>query len=219
MELPPLADQPNWIWIGLACLVVFVALSLLISGWSMKLACRICGVDDIGFRYAVLIAIVSGAAGMAASLAVAFGFSEPSREIGFLASLIAMVAAIALLVRRDPFRALGIYVLHSILSTLAMLVIIVPMAIAAFFMVPATTMDQLSTATSESIDQTSWMAGLNGSQFGGESSDGLADSANEGSAPHGSEDSNLNELENAFYQPPTPRAIMPEGVEQNPIVK
>lgn len=202
MEMPQLWDQPNLIWIGIACLVVFFAASLLISGWSMKLACRICGADEIRFGYALLIAVASGVAGIAASLAVTFGVSEPSPLLAFLAPLLAMIAAIALLVRRNPFRAFGIYLLHSIISTVATLTVLVPLLTAAFFLVPPSLMEELSASTAGSIDHTSLMASMTAFGAGGESSDSLPVSQNEASQPVDLDASDLSELESALYRAP-----------------
>ncbi|WP_164101672.1 hypothetical protein [Candidatus Laterigemmans baculatus] len=202
MESLPLWDQPHLLWISIAGLLVFFAASLLVSGWSMKVACRICGVDEISFRYALLVAVVSGSAGIATSLAVTFAVSEPSAGLGAFAPAAAMIATIALLVGHNPFRALGIYVLYSILSALLTLAVFVPLGIAAVFMIPTGTMDQLAAAAAESVEQAQVLPNL----------PAVAERSERMVTP--------SELENAAApSQPKMRPVLPEGVEQNPFVK
>lgn len=157
MESAVIWDSPNLIFFGIALLA---CLALAIGGWSMKLACRCCGVEEIGFVYAVLISIAGGIAATGASFGVARMSSEPSPWLAILVPLSAAVIAIAVLVRRSPFRAFGIYILHSILSTVATVVIGIPLVIAALFMVPADVWEEFSANATGSADQRSLVAGL-----------------------------------------------------------
>lgn len=216
MESASIWDSPSIIFIGIALLA---CLALGIGGWSMRLACRCCGVEEIGFVYAVLISIACGIAATGGSFGVARMSSAPSPWLAILVPLSAAVIAIAVLVRRSPFRAFGIYILHSIISTVAVVAIGIPLALAALFMVPADVWEELSLSVTGSADQKRRIAGL--TAIGQPSGDPAATPESEapdresslsltpgssapaalGSEPAGMDAAAAAELERVLYQP------------------
>lgn len=145
------ASTENLLYIGIAAVVIVFSLIMILQGWMMKLAVRICGGDEIGIFYGVSALTLSTLAGCAATALFAVLLPGTSPFIALFASLAGSVLTLCLMLRMGPIRAFAVYLTQGFLSIFAVGAVGAICAACVYFLVPAETLNQFAEKAKDRI--------------------------------------------------------------------
>ena len=178
--------------VALLVVVVFTLLQALI----MKFANNACGGEPIGIWYAGFVVWSSSIAGGIGSSMVTLSTGEP----GFASlggGVVTSVVALCLLLKMDPLRAFGVYLVHGLVGGIAAIGICLLLAFGVMAAVPSDVMEEFASRASVLESAEGGSGGLgsltNLVSFGGDDSD---------SAPSGLENILGSDQANPFFKSP-----------------
>jgi len=167
-------EEISTLWIiGLVAIGIGVlALVTTIQAMVMKFAVSACGGDRIGFFYAAFVAWTCGISGGLGSAAVTLSTSEPSPWGSLAGGLTAAVGSLCLLLKMDPLRSFGVYLVHTVVGMIVTVIFTVIAMVGLTVAIPADAMNKLQTSagqlapsgSSPEADAADWQSLLN---FGG----------------------------------------------------
>jgi hypothetical protein len=140
-SLFPFDDGPSNAAV-IALIVVAFGIALMISGWSMKLACSFCGGPEIGILRGLTMAI---ACTIVSSLVMYFVNESASGQGPWIASLYGLFAATAtlsLLLAQNPLRSMFTYIVYAVISGAFSLAAAAAMAAMIYFSVEPAKLQQ-----------------------------------------------------------------------------
>lgn len=118
--LAPESIPTEWFYIIVGGVIVFGLLALLLQACILKFSIKICGGDEVGIFYASFATIALSIAGGVFSVGGRLLSPDESQwtylAIGVLGSILAM----CILLKMNPFRAFGVYLLYTIFGSIAM---------------------------------------------------------------------------------------------------
>ena len=146
------ASAETMFYIVLAVIAVIVILVMVIQGWMMKLAVRICGGNEIGIFYGITALTLSSMAGAAASISTAVFLPDSNPLIAVLASVLGSVLLLCLMLQMGPVRAFAVYLLQAFLSLVAVGAVAAVGVAGVYFLVPPESLQQFAANAKTSIN-------------------------------------------------------------------
>ena len=130
--------------IFLAIVGLCLLFSIALSGWCMRLASRLCDGSEAGYLRSIFAVIVSTLLGCGASILTIILQPGTSQWLTMLYGVCGSILGIALVMRQSPVRALGTYIVFSVVGTISHVGLSLVVVLLLFFTVPAAKLKELS---------------------------------------------------------------------------
>lgn len=151
----------NYLYIGIAIVLVVFTIVMFIQGWMMKFAVRICGGNEIGIFYGVSALTLSSLGGVAASAALMISMPGVSPLLSVVASLAGTIGVLCLMLQMGPIRAFGVYLCQLLLSIFAIGATGAAIGVGIYFIVPAESLQKFADNAQTQVGD------INPASFGG----------------------------------------------------
>lgn len=144
-------EEMSTLWIvGLIAIGIGVlAFVTTIQAMVMKFAVSACGGDRIGFFYAAFVAWTCGLCSGLGSAAVTLSSSEPSPWGSLAGGLAAAVGSLCLLLKMDPLRSFGVYLVHTVIGMIVTVIFTVIAVVGLTMAIPADAMKKMQTSAGQ----------------------------------------------------------------------
>lgn len=202
----------HYLWIALAIAAGVAVVFTLVQALVMRFANRVCGGEPIGFFYSAFVVWMTSLAGGIVSGGVTASLSDGSGLMASVLGLVASVITLCVLLKLDPLRAFGVYIVQAVMGVVIMLFLGLFMVLGGTAMIPAEVLSDLQ-ASAAVWDATSGESGEDApwSQLSGSSSE-LALPANTGDMSGGFEWN--GDQNNPFFQGPSSEALLGGKVDE-----
>ncbi|XZE56722.1 hypothetical protein SH139x_002849 [Planctomycetaceae bacterium SH139] len=138
-----------WIVGFIAIGIGVLAFVTTIQAMVMKFAVSACGGEQIGFLYAAFVAWSCGLCSGLGSAAVTLSSSDPSPWGSLAGGLTAAVGSLCLLLKMDPLRSFGVYLVHTVIGTIVTVIFTVITLVGLTVALPADAMNKLQTSAGQ----------------------------------------------------------------------
>jgi hypothetical protein len=154
------------LYIAIGVIAVVAITMLVLQGWLMKIAVRICGGDDIGIFYGLSVLTLAGLGGGVVSVGTAITMPETPPLLVLVVSFSATIGVMCLMLRMGPIRAFGVYLVQGFFSFIAAIVILAVGYGLVSTTVPKATIEQLAASAETKLSNIRYvsMAGVDQSE-------------------------------------------------------
>ncbi len=225
------SSDSSGLYILLAIVAAAMVVSAIVQGLSMRVACSLCGKDDVGFFYGSTVSFFAPLGGAAVVVAISLLFRPTGPWESLLYSIAGAVTVLCVMLRVDPLRGLGIYILFGLILAVTSTVLCVFAALGVVACVPEDQLQKYAGQAKGTLVSRMGSLQRNDSAFGdsldGESLQGLffksddavTPVARSGAGVPAATDSRLPKTrENPKISTPPLIEALPEGTKKNPFV-
>ena len=130
--------------IFLAMVGLFILFSIALSGWCMRFASRLCDGLEAGYLRSIFAVIVSALLGSGAAILTILLQPGTPQSLTMLYGACGSILGIALVMRQNPVRAVGTYIVFSVVGIFSHVGLALVVILLLCFTVPAAKLKELS---------------------------------------------------------------------------